>query len=515
MTEEVTASQSNNKRIAKNTMFLYFRMIFNMGVSLFTSRVILQTLGVQDFGIYNIVGGVVVLFSFLNGAMSRSTQRYINIAIARDSTQYTNKVFSVSMKIHIIISLVVFFLSETIGLWFLNYKLNIPLERLDAANWVYQISILTTIIDILRIPYVGTILAYEKMSLYAYLGIFETLMKLIIVYLLVFFIQYDSLVIYSFLLFVVNLIVNFIYASFCRIRYNEETKLKHYKDKPLFKEIIGFSGWNLFGQTALVGANQGVNMILNIFAGVTINAAVGIANQVNSAVYSFVSNFQVAFNPQIVQSYAKQEIENHKKLIFRSSKFSFFLIAILAIPILAYTQSILHLWLGQILPSYVIPFTQLIILNSIIEALIGPFWMSVAAVGNIKRYQIVISIFIILNLPVAYVILYWGFSPVYVMASKFILSIITMIYRIYYSTVELAITIKEIGSYLKNILFIFLYLLLITFFSEMFISSWILFISQVLILEIILFILIYFIGTSNNEKDQLKKMIYEKIISRK
>ena len=482
-----------------------------MGVSLFTSRVILQTLGVEDFGIYNLVGGVVVLFSFLNNAMSNSSQRFLNIEIAKNIKENINKVFNTSLNIHILITIIVLILSETVGLWFLNSKLNIPGNRIYAANIVYQMSILTTIINILRIPYNATILANERMSFYAILGIGEVILKLVIVYLLLYLDHVDYLITYSILLVIVSLIINVFYIIYCRKKFKIETKLKLIYDKPLLKEMISFSGWSLFGQTAVLGSTQGLNMILNIFIGVTVNAALGIANQVNGVIYNFVSNMQVAFNPKIIQSHAEGDLTTHKDLVLNASRYSTYLFLLFALPFLVFTPLVLKLWLGNNLPEYVIPFTKIIIVGSIINSMVGPFWMSANAIGNIRNYQIIIACILLLNLPIAYMLLKLNFSPVFVMASQVGLNLIAFIFRIFYVNHKLKFDKIKIISYLKGFFFPFFFIALTVYLSNKFVTNNILTsVFQMILLEIILIVCIIF-SLSVNEKKKGKEFILNKI----
>lgn len=418
---------SENTKIAKNTLFLYVRMFLTMGVSLFTSRIILNTLGVEDFGTYNLVGGIVVMFSFINTAMLGATQRFLNFEMAKNSDEAVNKVFCVSMNAHILIILVIIFLSETLGLWFLNYKLNIPGDRMFASNIVYQFSLLAFCFNILKVPYNASVIAYEKMSFYAWISIVEVILKAIIVYLLLLF-DYDKLILYSILVFAVSILIFLAYRYFCR-RLFTSCKYRFVNDKTLFKELVSFSSWSMFGNLALIGSNQGVYMILNIFLGVAINAAMAIAAQVNMAVFSFVSNFQMAFNPQIIKTFASNDIKAHEKLVFQASKFSYYLLLILVIPILFNTAYILQLWL-KIVPEYAVEFTQLMLVFSLIDALAGPFWVSMYATGKIKKYQIGVSLILFLNLPIAYLLLNQGYSPVYVIIAKIILNFILFMFRL-------------------------------------------------------------------------------------
>ncbi|MFV0186643.1 lipopolysaccharide biosynthesis protein [Empedobacter falsenii] len=502
---------SSSKKIAKNTLYLYLRMLFIMGVSLYTSRIILQTLGVKDFGIYNLVGGVVVLFSFLNNAMSNSSQRFLNIEIATKNKININKVFNTSLNIHVFITIIVLILSETIGLWFLNNKLNIPQDRMYAANIVYQMSILTTIINVLRIPYNATILAYERMSFYAILGIGEVILKLVIVYLLLYFDNVDYLITYSILLVSVNLIINIFYLIYCRKKFKIETKLKLINDRALFKEMISFSGWSLFGQTAVLGSTQGLNMILNIFIGVTVNAALGIANQVNGVIYNFVSNMQVAFNPKIIQSHAEGDLTTHKDLVLNASRYSTYLFLLFALPFLVFTPLVLKLWLGNNLPEYVIPFTKIIIVGSIINSMVGPFWMSANAIGNIRNYQIIIACILLLNLPIAYILLKLNFSPVFVMASQVGLNLIAFIFRIFYVNQKLNFDKIKIINYLKGFLFPIFFIAITVYLSNEFITNKIMTsVFQMILLEIIL-VLCIILSLSVNEKKKGKEFILNKI----
>ncbi|MDH5034491.1 MULTISPECIES: oligosaccharide flippase family protein [Chryseobacterium] len=503
---------SSTKKIAKNTILLYIRMIINMAISLYTSRIILQKLGVEDFGIYNLVAGVVVLFSFLNNAMTSATQRFLNIELASNIKEKVNRVFCMSLNIHIIISIIVLILSETIGLWFLNYKLNIPAHRLNAANFVFQFSIITTIINIIRIPFNATILANERMSFYAYLGIVETVLKLAIVFLLSLFVEYDQLIVYSFLLLLVNLIINVIYKIYCYRNFKEETAYHYFSDKKLFRELLSFSGWSLFGQVAVLSSTQGLNMIMNIFIGVTVNAALGIANQVNSVLYSFVSNMQVAFNPQITQSYASNDLETHKRLVLNTSKYSVFLFLVLSIPILLHTEFILKLWLGVNLPQYLVSFTQIVIIGSIINAIVGPFWMSANAIGNIRNYQLGVSLILLLNLPLAYIFLKLGFSPVYIMSLNVILNLCTFIFRFLYVNHKLKYDWPDVVLYLKQtFLVIFSCFILVWVIKKIDFSSYFFAISSTIAAEIILLVLIILIGIKREEYLQFKKTIIKKI----
>ena len=420
---------SNNKRIAKNTIFLYIRMLVLMVVSLYTSRVVLAALGVEDYGIYNVVGGIVVLFTFINNAMITSTQRYLNYELGRNDLLQAKKVFSISLNIHILISLIVVLLAETVGLWLLNTTIQYPESREFAVQVTYQLSILTTCIKIIRAPYNATIIAYERMSFYAYLSIFEAVLQLGIVFMLMAY-SADRLILYSILLCIVAIIVNLCYYAYCRKKF-EICQYTLYRDKSLYRQLLSFSGWSLFGGVANMGASQGLNMILNVFFGVTVNATMGIATQVNSAVASFVHSFQTAFNPQIVKSYATGDHGYFIKLILSTSKYSYLLLFILALPIYICCPDVLCVWLTEV-PDFAVSFCRLMLIFALLDALQGPLWYSVQATGKIKTYQILMSFMILSNLPIAYVCLKLGYSPNSVLVVRCIINLATLFVRMWY-----------------------------------------------------------------------------------
>lgn len=400
-----------------------------MLVSLYTSRVVLAALGVKDYGIYNVVGGIVVLFTFINNAMITSTQRYLNYELGRNDLQRAKKVFAISLNIHIFIALIVLLLAETIGLWFLNTTIQYPEYREFAVQVTYQLSILTTCVKIIRAPYNAAIIAHEKMSFYAYLSIFEAILQLGIVFMLMSY-SADRLILYSILLCIVALIVNLCYYVYCRKKF-EICHYALYKDKLLYRQLLSFSGWSLFGGVANMGASQGLNMLLNVFFGVTVNAAMGIATQVNSAVTSFVQSFQTAFNPQIVKSYAAGDYKYFIKLILSTSKYSYLLLFILALPIYICTPEVLSVWLTEV-PDYAVSFCRLMLIFALLDALQGPLWYSVQATGKIKTYQILMSFMILANLPIAYICLKLGYSPNSVLVIRCIINLATLFVRLWY-----------------------------------------------------------------------------------
>lgn len=438
-------NSQNNKRIAKNTMFLYIRMIFTMGVALFTSRVILQTLGVEDYGIYSVVGGIITMFTFINGGMISATQRFLTFEIGKGNLPQLKKVFCTSLQIHALISLIIVLLGETVGLWFLYEELVIPAERMTAALWVYQCSIIAGVVNIMSVPYNADIIAHEKMSAFAYISIVEVTLKLAIVYML-FFTPWDKLITYAILILTVQLIIRFIYTHYCNKNF-EESHYQHQIDKPLFKEMLGFAGWSFWGNLAVVLYTQGVNMMLNIFFGPIVNAARGIAVQVQTAVQQFVSNFQVALNPQITKTYATGQLAQMHSLMFRSAKFSFFLLFMLTLPILLETEYILTLWLKTV-PENAVIFTQWMIGISLIYTIANPCVVANQATGKVKVYQAVVGSILLMILPVSYVALKLG-APVYsVFIVHFCIEFIAQFARMYMLRKLINL---PLSAYLRNI----------------------------------------------------------------
>jgi O-antigen/teichoic acid export membrane protein len=387
-----------------------------MVVSLYTSRVVLNTLGVEDYGTYNVVGGAVAMFGFFNGAMSSATQRFLTFDIGRKDHVQLRKTFNATQIIHICIAILIFILAETIGLWFVNNELNLPEGRMEAARWVFHFSVLSFMVTVIQAPYNALIIARERMSVFAYISILDVSLKLFIVFMLT-WISFDKLKLYGILIFVISFIVAVIYRIYTR-RYFEETKFLIVKDKYLYKTLISYSVWNLFGAISLVVKAQGLSIMLNIFFGTVINAALGVANQVSGTVASFVGNFQMASNPQITKSYAAHDKGYMTNLVIRTSKFSFFLLFILTLPIILEIDYILKLWL-KLVPDYTAIFTILILINALIDTVSGPLMAAMAATGKIKVYQLVVGGLSILILPVTYLFFKFGYPP----ESTFIVSI--------------------------------------------------------------------------------------------
>lgn len=419
---------SSNTKIAKNTLVLYFRMLFNMGVTFYTSRIILHTLGVEDYGIYNVVGGVIILFSFLNISMSSATQRFLTFELGRNAgLERMKKIFSTSLNIHICISLLVLLIGETIGLYFLNSYMLIPDSKMFAANWVYQCSLLASCISILALPYTAIIISYERMNVFAYISILDTLLKLLVAYVL-YTIPSDRLVVYSVLMFGVSVIQFAIYIIYCRRNFLE-SKYRYIKDKVLFRNMCGFAGWNMIGNLSYIGFTQGINVLLNIFFGPSINAARGIAVQLQGGVNQLARNFQMAVNPQITKDYAAGNLSEMYTLVFRSSRFSFFLVFILALPLILQTDKVLMWWLGEI-PDYTITFFKIIICISLLDTLSSPLNICALATGKIKSFQIIEGGILLMIVPASYILLKIITIPYVVFVVHFIIALLTQVVRL-------------------------------------------------------------------------------------
>ena len=420
-------TSANNKRIAKNTLLLYVRMLFMMAVSLYTSRVVLNALGVEDFGIYNVVGGVVAMFSMLSGSLSAAITRFITYELGTGNKENLKKIFSSSVTIQIGLAVLIILLAEAIGVWFLNVKMNIPDGRMVAANWVFQFSILTFAINLISVPYNASIIAHERMSAFAYISILEAIGKLVIAFLIVIS-PMDKLIFYAILMCAVALIVRFTYGAYCK-RHFEECTYHFIFDKDLLKRMFGFAGWNFIGASSSILKEQGVNIVLNIFGGPSLNAARGIAAQVNSAISGFVSNFMIALNPQITKLYASGEYGYMISLIYRGARFSFYMLLFLSLPIILNTHYVLMLWLN-IVPEHVVWFVRLVLISAMCESISNPLITAMLATGNIRNYQIIVGGLQMMNLPVSYVLLRMGFFPEVVLVVAIVISLCCLFARL-------------------------------------------------------------------------------------
>lgn len=421
----MTEQAENTKRIAKNTLMLYVRMLFGMLVSLYTSRVVLQALGVEDYGIYNVVGGVVAMFSLLSGSLSAAVSRFLTFELGRNDLVRLRKVFSSALCVHALLALFVLVLSETLGLWFLNYQMNIPADRMIAANWVFQFSLFSFLLGLFSVPYNASIISHERMGIFAFVGIGDTLLQLGIVLFIAFGgICSDKLIVYASLLVVKGMLFQLFYFYYCRKSF-KECRFKLSLDKQLLKEMTGFAGWNFIGASSAILRDQGGNILLNLFYGPALNAARGVANQVSNAIGSFVGNFMIALNPQITKSYAAAEYGYTFSLIFRGARFSYYLLLWLALPVLLNTQYILSIWLN-VVPEHTILFVQLVLVFSMCETISNPLITVMLATGKIRNYQIVVGGLQMMNFPLSYIFLKMGFLPEIIVMVAISLSLICL-----------------------------------------------------------------------------------------
>lgn len=486
-----------------------------MSVSLYTSRVVLNTLGVNDYGIYTIVGGIVTLFSFFNGAMATATQRFLTFDIGKNDLLQLKKTFNATLNIHIFIGVFVFLLAETFGLWFVNSKLNLPQERMIAVNCAYQFSVLTFILGVVQVPYDSLILAREKMDIYAYMSIIEVFLKLIVVYFLDFF-ALDKLILYTGLLFFISFIARTGRKIYCKRNY-EESKYVFYFEKKLYDKLIAYSGWNLFGNISLVARGQGMNIIINLFFGTVLNAAYGITLQVQSAVNLFVMNFQMAVNPQIIKNYAMGHLDLCRNLIYQSSKFSYFMMLIIVAPIISNINFILKIWLKNP-PEFALVFIKLCLLNLLIDCISGSLMTGIQATGKIKWYQIVVGSMVFLNLPIVYFLLKIYKQPELIYYTSILISFFSLSFRLYFIRKKLNISIK---FFLLHVIgkIIVVSLISITIFTLLnkfifFSNEWILCFVRIFFLEFIIICSITIFGINKREKEFIREFLFKKFSKR-
>lgn len=408
-------TSSDNKRIAKNTLFLYIRMGVVLMISLFTTRIFLQSLGVVDYGIANVVGGFVSLFAILNTTLSNSIQRFYNFALGNDKDYSERDVYNIAIRIQIILAIVIAALLETIGLWYIYNEMVIPEDRFFTALWVFQFSVASLVLVVLAIPYNAAIIAHEKMDFFAYVSIFDVAAKLVIAYML-FVYDGDKLILYSLLNLCVTVILVILYISYSKLKFRNLTLKSWHRDEndndnSLFHSMLSFSWWNMLDTFAYVMKGQGLNMLLNAFFGPVVNAARGISYMVQNAIQGFQKNAVLAFNPQIVQSYASEELDRVRNLFYTLSKISFVVLSTLSVPVILEHRYIFSLWLGDTIPDYTYSFTILILVNMIVSSLNTPVSQVVRATGRIKNYMILTSSIVCAILPVSWLFLRLGYDP--------------------------------------------------------------------------------------------------------
>lgn len=445
MSEKISANSS--KRLAKNTMLLYARTLIVMVISLFTSRVILDSLGVEDYGTYNVVGGFVAMFSLISGTLVKSTQRFLNVELGKTTDSNPNKIFCTAFWIHIILAGIILLLFETIGLWYINNKMNIPQGRLFAANVVFQFSACSFLFHIITMPYNAVVIAFERMQAFAYITLIDAIAKLIISY-SIYFCDKDKLIFYGFLMLMESLVIGSLYFFYCRRYFPGIIKLYIVKDKKAYINQTSFASYTFIGSIASILATQGVNLVLNYFCGVTVNAARGLAVQVQNAVTKFVTDFTTALNPQITKTYSSGDIHRSLRMAYKGAKFSYFLMLILSTPIIFKTPEILDLWLKE-LPDYTVVFVRLTMIYCLITVLSHPLTTVILASGNIRANAFIIGGLRLLILPICFITLKLGCAPYYVYYIIIVIDSISLFTRLY---IVKSITHEPLKGFFKEVL---------------------------------------------------------------
>ncbi|WP_288641288.1 oligosaccharide flippase family protein [uncultured Coprobacter sp.] len=488
-----------NKRIVKNTILLYVRMGIMIIISLFTARVILNALGVEDYGIYNVIGGLVSMFSIISGSLSAATSRFITVGLGKGNPIELRKTFSATVSIHILLALILVILLETIGVWFLNNHMNIPIERMSASNWVFQCSIGTFVLSILCIPYNASIIAHEKMSVFAFMAIFDAIFKLFITIILYYY-GGDKLILLAVLWLFPALITLLIYWSYCKRKFEECHYIWDF-EKVRYEKIFSFAGWNFIGASSAILRDQGVNILLNIFCGPVVNAARGVTTQINSVVTQFANNFTMALNPQIMKSFAKGDLDYTFKLVFQGARFSCYLLLLISIPALITTKDFLILWLNLV-PEHTVIFVRLVLIYTIIEAMSFTMVTLMLATGKIRNYQLIVGGCQMLNFPVAYLALRLGMHPFVTYLISIVIALMCLVMRLImlHKMVKLPVVIF-LKSVTMNILgvgvlsFIFSYLV----YTNM-TPGLIRFVCCVIFSLLVTGIIIYYIGCTPSER---------------
>ncbi len=503
---------SDNKRIAKNTIYLYFRMILTMLIALYTSRVILEKLGVDDFGIYNAVGGIVGFLSFLNSALATGSSRFLTFELGTGNTEKLKRTFSSLLTAHLILAGIIVVLAETAGLWFLYHKMVISPERMNAAVYAFHISILTAVLTITQVPYNASIISHERMNVYAYASIFEVVARLGVCYLLDIG-GIDKLVLYSTLLFIVQLILILFYRVYCRRKF-DETKFSLIWDKSILKPILAFSGWSLFADGTTALSKQGVLILLNMFFAPAVVSARAISLQVNSAANQLVNNFRTAVNPQIVKLYAARDFDESKKLLLFSTNASYYLMLMISLPLIFLADPILHFWLGSNVPEYTTVFLQIVIAQSLFQVFDRSFYVPLYAKGQLKENAILTPLFDFLPFPVVYVLFKLGYSPVSLSWAYLISSMIIGL------IIKPSLIVKYVGYTWGEIFSVFIPCIRVTIIAVIFAviyhilipktSVW-LYLIEVVLMMLFSIIVSYFFGLNKAMRRKIEVYIKEKL----
>lgn len=499
-----------NKRLAQNTLLLYFRQILVMAISLYTVRIVLEALGEIDYGIYNVVGGFVSMFNIISSSIAVAISRYLTIEIGCNNLKRAKEIFSTSIIILLMISILLWILMETIGVWFVSSKMVMPIERLPNAVWVLRFSLLAFIINLLSVPYNAIIIAYERMSIFAKISILEVLLRLLVAYILLISLI-DKLILYACLTTLAALIIRAVYGVYCK-RHFEESRFAFVFNKSLIRSMSSFTGWSFIGGGIVILKDQGGNLLLNLFGGPIVNAARGIAMQVNTGVFSFVSNFMMASNPMITKSYAQGDRSTMHKLILRTQKFGFFILLILLLPLCASIEYVLELWLIEV-PAHTVNFIILILLYTLVECFTTPICTGIIAQGEIKIYEISLSIIYTVNIIAAYICLKIGMTVEIVFILNIIFKIFVLIALLWQSKVKYDFPIEKFTKeVLKPCILIFALSGLITYFgpwasSETFCN----FLLKTVIIVNYTSLIIFFIGMTKNERLFLVEILKKRL----
>lgn len=430
----------DNKRIAKNALYLYFRQIFSILVNFYTVRVVWQVLGIDNYGIYQVVAGVVLMFQFINNAMVASSQRFISFELGRGGGDRLQRAFSISVIVHFIIGGIIVLLAETVGLWFLNSHLNIPAERMSAANWVFQCSVLSFFISVISVPYNSCIVAHEHLNIYGIYGVIEVLLKLGIVFLLM-TLPGDKLVVYAILVLSVSVVMRILYGRYC-LKHFSECRFRFAKDGALIKNMFSFAGWSFLGNMGFSGRDYGQTIVLNMFFNVAVNAAKGVASSIGGVVNSFSHNFTMSVNPQITKRYAAEEYESMITLVHHGCRFASLLLMIIAVPVIVAAPQILRLWLGEIAP-YTISFLRWTLVMATIDSYVSPITCALQATGRIRNFQIIVCLIMLLTLPVSIALLEFWSNPILVMYVCCASSVVALMARILLLHREISFSLRK------------------------------------------------------------------------
>lgn len=502
---------SNSRLILKNTVFLYCRQILVLFIALFTTRIVINVLGIDDYGLYNLIAGVIMILTIITGSMTSSTQRFLSISLGKNGQEEFIRIYNVCFTLFVLLSGVVLLFGETIGLWFINTQLSIPDDRIVAANWCYQTALFTFILRMLRIPSNAAIIAHEKMNFYAYVSILDVLLQLGVAYAL-YIIAYDHLITYSLLLTLTAVISNLIYGLYSKYKLGAYCR-GFSLEKKYFQSIFSFSFWIFFGSISTIGTRQAIDILINRFFGIRLNASTAVAAKLGGNAYDFVANFTTAYRPQILKLYSAGRTDELYNMIYRTTKLSMYLFLIIMIPLNLNLDLLLDLWLG-IVPEYAATFCRLLMIYLLIDAMQSPLWVLVIAIGNIKRFQVVFSCMNILNIPVMWLLLNYLNSPESIYYCYIAFNVLTSAYRLYYLKSRSEISFSKYFSQLFRMIItaIIAYTLCSLSLSTITLSeTWLSLLSNVAVVIIISLAVIITIGLNQAERAFAYRIIQSKL----